>query len=74
LCGVNKLAFDYAERKGIDGRFKKGKKAPGKDWVISFCIRQNLPIRLPNKHRRERIIGINEVQVTRCVENLRAVF
>jgi hypothetical protein len=35
LCGINKLAFEQAERNGIDGRFNEGKKTPGKDWVIS---------------------------------------
>jgi len=59
LCGINNLAFEYAEGSGIDGRFNKGKKTPGKFWVISFCKRQNLPIRLPDKYRLGRIIGIN---------------
>jgi len=74
LCGINKLAFEYAERNSTDVRFNKGKKTSGKDWVIGFCKRQNLPIRLPDKYRLGRIIGIDDVQVTRFFDNLRAVF
>jgi hypothetical protein len=49
FCDLKELPFAYAERSGIDDRFSKAKKTPGKDWVISFSKRQNLSIRLPEK-------------------------
>jgi hypothetical protein len=46
---IKALAFEYAERNGIDNRFNKEKTA-AKDWVISFCKRQNLTVRLTEKN------------------------
>jgi hypothetical protein len=64
----------YAERNGIDDRYNRKKKTPGRDWVISFCKRQNLSIRRHEKYSLGRIIGFNEVQATRCFDKLRVVF
>jgi predicted RNA binding protein YcfA (HicA-like mRNA interferase family) len=73
---LKELGFEYAERKGIHHRFNKEKKTAGKDWVITFCERQNLSIRMPEKCSLGRTIGFNEVQEARFFffYNLRALF
>jgi hypothetical protein len=71
---LKELAFEYTERNGIDHRFGKEKKTGGKNWVIGFCKRQNLSVRLPEKCDLGRTTGFNEIQVNRFFDNLRAVF
>jgi hypothetical protein len=36
FCGIKELTFDCVEMKGVDDRFNKETKLPGKEWVISF--------------------------------------
>jgi hypothetical protein len=58
----------YTERNGINDRFNRKKKTPGRDWVIIFCKRQNVSIRRREKYTLGRIVGFNEVQATRCFD------
>jgi hypothetical protein len=45
---LKELAFEYAGRNEIAHRFNRVKNTAGKDWVISFCKRQNLSDCLKN--------------------------
>jgi hypothetical protein len=71
---LKELAFEYAGRKEIAHRFNRVKKTTGKDWMTSFCKRQNLSVRLPEECGLGRITSFNEVEVNRFFYNLRAVF
>ena len=74
FCSLKELPFAYAQGSGTDDRFNKEKNTPGMDWVISFCVRHKLSIRLPEKYSLRINTGFNEVQVTRCFDHLCAAF
>ncbi|GBM00760.1 hypothetical protein AVEN_150922-1 [Araneus ventricosus] len=60
-----KVAFEYADVNGVDGRLNNERKSAGKDWLKSFCKRYNLSVRNPEQCSVARAMGFNEVQVTR---------
>jgi hypothetical protein len=71
---LKELGFEYGEHKEIAHRFNRVKNTAGKDWLISFCKRQNLSVRLPEKCSLGRTTSFNEVQVNRFFGHLRAIF
>jgi hypothetical protein len=62
---LKELAFDSAKRNETSHSFNREKKTGGKDWVVGFCKKQNLSVRLPEKCNLERTTGFNEFQVNR---------
>ncbi|XP_054285350.1 uncharacterized protein LOC129001936 [Macrosteles quadrilineatus] len=68
---IMKVAFDYAQMNGVSERFNQEKKMAGKDWLKSFCKRNNLSVRAPENCSMARAIGFNRVQVSRFYDNLK---
>ncbi|GBM68551.1 hypothetical protein AVEN_155847-1 [Araneus ventricosus] len=69
-----KVAFEYADVIGIAGRFNNERKSGGKDWLKSFCKRNNLSIRNPEQFSVAREMGFNEVQGTWFYNNLKSCY
>jgi hypothetical protein len=63
MWDMQRLAFDVAERTGIDHPFNKKLNVAGKDWVNGFLNRHGLSIRLPQPTSLARAVGFNKPQV-----------
>lgn len=70
---LRSLAFQFAQLNGLAHRFNENKKMAGKDWVYSFCKRQNLSLRAPEKCSLGRAMGFNRTQVERFFKNLKKI-
>lgn len=61
---VTRLAYDYAEKLGIDHRFNHSNRMAGKDWLAGFLKRYDqLSICKPEATSLARAVGFNRAQV-----------
>lgn len=64
LHDLRSLAFQLAERNGIDHPFSTEDKLAGKDWALAFIKRRReLSLRTPEATSLSRAVGFNRVQV-----------
>lgn len=68
------LAYDYAEKNGLQHRFNQEARMAGRDWAIAFCKRRNLSLRQPEKTSLARASGFNKIQIGRFFENLKKTY
>jgi len=61
---VRRLAFDVAERAGINHRFSNKSKMAGKDWLAGYFSRYpDLSIRVPQGTNLSRAVAFNRPKV-----------
>ena len=64
LHDLRALAFQLAERNGIEHPFSTEDKLAGKDWALAYIQRRNeLSLRTPEATSLSRAVGFNRVQV-----------
>ena len=72
---VRQLAFEYAEKNGIQHNFNKDRKLAGWAWYTAFMARHpRLSERLPESTSLGRLIGFNRKDVEQFYQNLYDVF
>jgi hypothetical protein len=74
ITDLRSLAFELAERNGLDHPFSKKLKRAGYDWAASFMKRNQLSLRSAEPTSMARLAGFNRVQVTRFFDNLKEEF
>ena len=63
---IRRLAYEYAEKIGVQHRFRHENKMAGKEWLRGFLARHpELSIRKPEGTSMARAVGFNRAQVTR---------
>lgn len=68
---IREIAFDFAEKNGLEHRFNKEKKMAGTEWLRLFMKRHpDLSLRSPTSTSVARAIGFNKPQCDRYFENL----
>ena len=66
LHDLRSLAYQLAERNGIDHPFSKEHKLAGKDWALAYIKRRSeLSLRTPEATSLSRAVGFNRVQVNK---------
>jgi hypothetical protein len=70
---IGRIAYELANKSGLDHRFNKNKKEASKKWVENFAKRHNLNLRQPEKTTFGHTSGYNEVQVQKLYDNLKQV-
>ncbi len=61
---VRRLAYDLAERLGLNHCFNSERKMAGKDWFYNFLRRQGtLSVRIPQATSISRMVGFNRPKV-----------
>lgn len=68
-----RLAFDYAEEKGLNHPFNKKTLMAGVDWLRKFRENCNFTLRTPEATSIGRLMGFNEVQVKKFFDILKEV-
>ncbi|XP_045768126.1 uncharacterized protein LOC123869306 isoform X1 [Maniola jurtina] len=68
---IREIAYNFAERNGLEHRFNKEKKMAGTEWLRLFLKRHpDLSLRAPTSTSVARAIGFNKPQCNRYFENL----
>ena len=68
---IRPLAYEYAEKLGVEHRFRHENKMAGKKWLRGFLARHpELSIRKPEGTSMARAVGFNRAQVTRFFRSL----
>ncbi|CAK1578971.1 unnamed protein product [Parnassius mnemosyne] len=70
---LGRVAYDLANKNGLNHRFNNDKKEASKKWVENFARRHNFSLRQPEKTSLARAAGFNRVQVQRFYDNLKQV-
>ncbi|XP_072377473.1 uncharacterized protein [Diabrotica undecimpunctata] len=73
LKSLRFLAYQFAERNGIQHQFSKQSKLAGRDWTRNFMKRNRLSLRTPRKTSVARTMGFNKHQLTQYFQNLKSV-
>lgn len=60
---LQRLAYDVAEKAGINHPFNTNNKMAGKDWLSSFIDCNNISLRLPQGTSVSRVVGFNKPKV-----------
>jgi len=64
MWDVRRLAFELAEKLGLNHPFNKERRLSGKDWLQGFLQRHpDLSLRKPQATNLARVIGFNRSQV-----------
>jgi hypothetical protein len=72
LLDLRSLAFELAERNGIENPFDKEKKIAGEAWAYGFMKRHSqLSLRCPEATSMARLAGFNHIQVGRFFDILK---
>ena len=63
---IRRLAYEYAEKLGIEHRFSRENRMAGKEWLRGFLSRHSdLSVRRPEATSMARAVGFNRPQVKR---------
>jgi hypothetical protein len=66
--------YEYAERSGLERKFKKETKMNAKDCMTAFFKRKNLPLCHPENTSLGRDSGFNRVLINTLFANLKTTF
>lgn len=70
---VRRMAFQYAEKNGINHNFNTELKLAGRDWLIAFQKRNQISIRKAEATSLNRATAFNKEEVNRFYELLQQV-